>query len=72
MWILMTAVGLSLALTRYALVPFFRESKRAERSHRHDSNREAPTKHSARLIVMASRCAIRASTASGTAKFGRG
>jgi hypothetical protein len=72
MWIFMIAVGLGFGFMLHALVQFFRESRRAGRSHRADSNGEVPRTHSGRLVVMASRSANRVSTAGSAAEFGRG
>ena len=67
MWIFMIAVGLSFGFMLYALVQFFRESRRAGRPHG-----KVPGTHSGRLVVMASRSANRVSTAGSAAEFGRG
>jgi len=52
MWVFMSLVSFGLAFMLYALVQFFRESKRTNRAHRQGSNSKVQGTQSGRLVTM--------------------
>lgn len=52
MWIFISLVSFGLAFMLYALVQFFRESKRTDSTHRQGSNSKIQGTQSGRLVTM--------------------
>ena len=52
MWIFISLVSFGLAFMLYALVQFFRESKRTNGTHRQGSNSKIQGTQSGRLVTM--------------------
>lgn len=52
MWVFISFAGFGLAFMLYALVQFFRESKRTNRAHRQGSNSKLQGAQSVRLVTM--------------------
>jgi cytosine/uracil/thiamine/allantoin permease len=52
MWVFISLVGFGLAFMLYALVQFFREAKRTNRTHRQGANTKVQGAQSGRLVTM--------------------